>query len=493
MNDPNAPRVRFYTKTGPLPKQKEFHGSRAKKKLYYGGFGSGKTKAGCWEVFMLSMQFPGTEGVICRNTYPELRDTTRKAFFLMLAEITEEITGEYGDPFDPTSCPLVTRYSKVENSLALSMGEGCIPSIVLFRSLDAFEKFKSGEYGWVYIDEASDTQEEPFLILSGRLRHPAQAGHYCIFLTTNPCNTQHWIYKRFVKGFRDKDELKNEYAAFQAPTSENVFLPDGYEDDLRRSYPEAWVDRYVSGEFGILPEGKPVYPEFSKKNVCKVKYVPGITLVRSWDFGSHHPACVIAQIHGNRLAILASILGHDELINVFAARVLKFCRENYGTEKAQDSCDPAGHQKNDKSRQTSVQVLNGFGVFPKSSPQRILDGVLVVSMLLQESPNDDYSFCDDEEFSNKKELAGLIIDPSCGTLIDGFYGGYHYPKKYLGQGEDPLPVKDGVYDHEQDDLRYLIGNNFPFKNWFPRKDKQQQDENSFEAVRKRIIQSKSRR
>lgn len=467
--------VRFYGSSEPLPLQKKFHACRAVARAYVGGYGSGKTWCGAWESYMLSMLYPGTVGVVCRNTYGELRDSTRAVFFEVLAIITEQITGQRGDIYDPMTCPLVKSFSKSSNTLVFHTGAGRQPSTVLFRSLDAFEKFKSTQFGWVWIDEASDTQEEPFLTLRGRLRHPAQAGGYSIFLTTNPCNTQHWIYKRFVESVRDGGEDALEYAVFRAPTSENIHLPAGYEADLRRSYPAEWVARYLDGEFGTLPEGKPVYPGFkSSCHVGSITFDASLPLYRSWDFGSHHPACIVGQVDGDRLRILTEIQGSDVLINTFATQVLDHCRKEYGSVVCFDFCDPAGHQKSDKSDKTSIEILRAMGVFPRSAPQRILDGVLIVGILLQE----------------REGLPGLVVHPSCRLLIEGFEGGYHYPKKFDGSGDDPNPVKDGTFDHLQDCLRYLVGNVHPFKSWLNKPRGAKLSQNSFMKARTRAIEAK---
>ena len=68
----------------PLPKQKLFHESGKIGKYKYralaGGVGSGKTIAGAWEAFFQSTIYPRNFGLIGRQTYPELRDSTWKEF-----------------------------------------------------------------------------------------------------------------------------------------------------------------------------------------------------------------------------------------------------------------------------------------------------------------------------------------------------------------------------------------------------------------------------
>lgn len=418
----------------PLPSQNAFHTSQAKFRAYIGGFGSGKTKSGCWEAIEQSMLFPGNLGIICRNTMPELRDTTMRSFF-------EECPPE-----------LIRSHHQTNKHVIFHNG-----SEILFKSLDEPAKFKSLNLGWYFIDEASDTEEEAFLILNSRLRYlKVPPGGHTGFITSNPSTVKHWLYQRFA------DNPTNEYELFRAPTSENPYLPKGYEDSLRAMFDENWVRRYLDGEFGFVAEGTPVYPEFKhSRHVRQVVYNPALPIIRGWDFGLHHPACVICQIQDNRLYILQEISGDKELIEDFAARVRGICNTEYKAYMYQDYCDPAGNQKSDKTLKTSVQILRSQGIYAISRPQHILDGVQLIRMMLHKIQKDGNP--------------SLLIHPSCTNLIEGLMGGYHYPKKYKGSGEDPKPEKDGNYDHSQDALRYLAINS-EFKSWLNKPAAKQEDE-----------------
>lgn len=413
----------------PLPNQAMFHQSGSKFRAYIGGFGSGKTKAGCWDTIELLMESPGNFGVICRNTYPELRDTTMRTFF---EECPEE---------------LIKSTNKTEHSVVFHNG-----SEVIFRSLDDPNKFKSLNIGFFFIDEASDVKEEAFLILQSRLRNK-NSKRLCGFITSNPSTTRHWMYKRFAENPSD------DYHLIKAPTSENHHLPEDYIESLRESYDDDWIKRFLDGEFGFIAEGEAVYPEFKESiHVDKsLKYLSQFPVVRSWDFGIHHPAVIISQIIGDRLVILKEILGDNELIEDFGKRVKSYCEKSYGKGRGEgglvayeDFCDPAGNQKSDKNPKTSVEILRGMKIYARSRSQHILDGVQIVRMMLHKTQID--------------AKPSLLVHPSCTNVIEGLMGGYHYPQKYDGTGEDPKPFKDGYYDHLQDCIRYLVWNT-KFKTW----------------------------
>lgn len=456
--------VSFYGTSSPLPKQLDFFRYSGKIKCYLGGFGSGKTFAGCQEAFYKSMQWPGNTGVIARTTYGALEDTTKKVFFEVLADMHLAATGEPGDPLDPLSCCFVYSYNKTHNSIWLRSSHNVPPSLVLFRSLDTPEKFKSLELGWFYIDEASESSEEAFLMLSGRLRgKAAPPSRLQGFMTTNPCSTRHWIYKKFVK------EKVPGYGLFRAPTTANIHLPDGYEAGLRAQYPADWVDRYVEGNFGMISEGQPVYTDFSQLNhVREIQFNATFPIHRSWDFGYHHPSCLISQIvtiDGRlHLNILKEVVREDMLITDFADDVLKVCKTSFPADASYvDYCDPAGNQVSDKSERTSVDILKSKQVYPHSSFQHIKDGVLLVRMMLSKNT--------------------ITVHPGCVMLVEGFIGGYHYPKKFDGTGKDPQPEKDGVYDHLQDCLRYMMRNTI-FWAWLKRPQEKKPIRNTFKHWQK---------
>jgi len=454
----------------PLPSQRKFHVSPKKLKAFIGGLGCGKTTAGCREVWFRANQYPGTIIVIARKTYMELCDTTRQEFFGMLAEITEEYTGHPGDIFDPKSCPFVRSFSKTENALVLQMAKDRAPVQILFRSLDAFEKFRSLDLGMFYIDEASEIVDENiFLTLVGRLRHPAQRGGYAGIVTSNPCDEDHWIFEQFSEEHKDR-------LLIQTPTSENAKnLPDDYEEVLRSLYSSDMVDRYILGLFGPVLSGKPVYPDFKiETHVSPIMYNPNLPIVRGWDFGFEFPACVICQIYGENILILEGIQGSNELINTFGARVKAHCEVTYKGARYEDYCDPAGNQKSDKSEKTSIEVLNGLKIFPQSYWQHVKDGILIINMMMQ------------PQSSGKP---AILIHPACQKLIKAFKGGYRYSNLRDKNG-DLKPEKKN--DHLADACRYVIGKPSFKSIWMNKlvRAKNPESGDSFNKARRRAIKAR---
>src|SRR5690606_3632783 len=104
-------------------------------------------------------------------------------------------------------------------------------SVVIFRSMDEPNKYKSLNLGAFYVDELSEIDESVWLMLESRLRRNT-VSRRTGFATTNP-EGHNWVWKKFVR-----DDGKNpDYGYFQAPTTENVYLPGDYVRGLLNSYP----------------------------------------------------------------------------------------------------------------------------------------------------------------------------------------------------------------------------------------------------------------
>jgi hypothetical protein len=241
------------------------------------------------------------------------------------------------------------------------------------------------------------------------------------------------------------------------PTNKFCVLRLHYSADPEKNTPE-WKEKTKRGiserswnrEYEIdydTFEGKPVFPEFREDwhmGSFVFEPMPQKFVYRGWDFGYHRPAVTIGWINEfDQLIIKREILGHDEGIKEFAARVLNISGAEFPNAKWLDACDPAGHQKNDKSEFTSVEVLGSLGVFPTSKPSNIQEKLEMLRQRLQ-MRNDG--------------KVGIMIDVGCTRLINGFKGGYRYDEQKEGQPAQEEPLKDNYYDNVFDSMEYLCTN-----------------------------------
>lgn len=209
----------------PTEVQEMFIRSEEKEAMYAGGIGSGKTLSGGFKALAICLKYPGTTGLIGRQTYRALEDTTKRVL----------IEGDDKPPVIPPD--LIASSDPRENRYILRNG-----SELLFRSLEDYntEKLRSLNLGFFYVDEATESTLKIWLELCGRLRHPV--GPRIGWGTTNP-NGHDWVWKRF-----HPDGGVQAGPLFHQPTRSNPHLAADYIEHLM-TMPKEWIKRMVDGSF----------------------------------------------------------------------------------------------------------------------------------------------------------------------------------------------------------------------------------------------------
>jgi PBSX family phage terminase large subunit len=114
--------------------------------------------------------------------------------------------------------------------------------------------------------------------------------HRFALLTTNPGAETHWIYEKFY----GKNRNTKKYHHIDTNSYENIFLPEGYIENMEESYDEDWKRRFLNGQWGAF-EGqiykafdpkKHVIPEKSFKERVKY-YIAGV------DWGIRNPSAIL--------------------------------------------------------------------------------------------------------------------------------------------------------------------------------------------------------
>jgi hypothetical protein len=424
-----------------LPTIRKFHESGAQIRCIVGPVGSGKTSAATWELCYYLPQFlleeygmRDTRWVVVRNTYRELRDTTMRTIF---------------DWF-----PWGT-HRKQENIYLLRYPEGYTVEI-LFRSCDNpddVKKFKSLEITGYWVDESIEVADEIKRMLKNRIgRYPQKCPVRFGIETTNPPDVEHSTYTDFdwsATGhpgpISDRKPLPNHAGFWQPPGENNANLREGYYDDLRNDYRDQpdWIETYINGHPGVIVQGKLVYNNFKKSaHVADEPLVwSGGTLYRGWDHSGNTPACIVIQVPTARQAQVLREFHTDKMgIEDFAKSVQTSCNLAFPDAKYQDWGDPAGDNRFSKK---------GGGFTSNTKLVREATGIRV-------RPSDQNWTARKESVERQLgHVDGLLIDPSCTRLINGFIGGYHYKEiGVTGQYQD-RPEKN-KYSHVHDALQYVM-------------------------------------
>lgn len=217
-----------------------FLGSDAFVRCVMGPVGSGKSSACVLEILRRALgQARGPDGLrrtrfaVIRNTYGQLRDTTRKTF----------------EQWIP---PQLGKWH--EQSFTFTMRFNDVHCEVMFRALDRPEdvdKLLSLELTGAYFNEFREIARSIFDLAQSRVgRYPSKlqggptwSGIWC---DTNPWHTGHWaarLFKQRPEGF----ELLRQPSGM-ADDAENVEnLPSGYYSRLCVGKDADWIDVYVRG------------------------------------------------------------------------------------------------------------------------------------------------------------------------------------------------------------------------------------------------------
>jgi len=466
-----------------LPTIGMFHEDPASMRSIVGPVGSGKTTGLAWEIcYYIPWMLHTTYGVsrckwvVVRNTYRELVDTTMQT-----------VLDWFGD---------LGQFKAVDMTLKVHYPQG--PQVeVLFRACDKpqdIKKFKSLEVFGYWIDESIEVPQAVKLMLRNRIgRYPSKS-YWADKLgrrfpnakaachkdcgadtearkewwtkwmeqngiktragleTTNPPDVDHpmyseWDWKTEVPGPMPSRPPKKGYSGFWQPPYENrLNLRPGYYDDLREDYRDTpdWIEMYVEGKPGIVVTGKLVYNNFRKAHhVSKAPliYMKGATLVRGWDNSGNLPAAVVLQVPtAGQVQVLREYWDDRKGIVDFTRQVVTDCAIRFPGAEFIDWCDPAGFAQFSKREggftSNSEIMAEECNVHCQPSEQNLTARIQAVDQALG-------------------RIDGVLLDPSCTRLINGFLGGYHYAEIANSGRFQEVPEKNR-FSHPHDALQYAM-------------------------------------
>jgi hypothetical protein len=399
-----------------------------------GGVGSGKSRAVLAPIIELLIEIAGIRILWGRNDLKDLKLSIMDKFF---------------EIFPPELfCGKSEQYNWYD-----VLQERGTKSRIYFNGLKDLAGFGSQEFGVIAVTETHEITEQAYRTLKRRCRQEGVIN--LIILEGEAPNEGHWLANLTNPAHQDYDPDIEMWTLSTYENWEN--LPSAYKGSLE-SMPKAWQRKYLLGGFGFIPDGKPYYSGFSELlHTADLQYNPDKPLICGWDFGYHHPICLITQIDlQDRWVWLREIRGQDVTIDKFGDYVISQLNLFYPNATIIYYGDPAVIQKNDKSEHTSWQILNGKGINIryKTSEYRLRKEIIEqkLSTLIGQKP------------------AILLDRTNCRTAIEGFLGGYHYPLRKAGQEvthKDELPVRDGFYEHVMNAGEYIAVNMFkPFKSNF---------------------------
>ncbi len=185
-----------------------------------------------------------------------------------------------------------------------------------------------------------------------------------------------------------------------------------------------------------------VFDEFDPvRHVQPVDYDPNFPVYRALDFGFVNPfVCLWIQVDNDGIVrVIDEYVRSRATIDVHAEEIKS---RTAGSEErvAATFCDPSGASVNDVTGTSVIRELRTLGIMARYRRSGILEGIELIRRAIRAGDG----------------KSTLIISPSCQRLIEAMRC-YHYPESPTGSGAE-LPLKDGLYDHPIDALRYFFVN-----------------------------------
>lgn len=471
--------------------QEQFFNLRTKIQMYAGGFANGKTSAEVVRALELSRDYPGSNGLIARATYPKLNDTIRKEFIKW--------------------CPThwiksFPRSTNATNTCTLTNG-----TTINFRyiaqqgAVDAEQgtsNLLSATYDWIIVDQMEDPEivEKDFTDLLGRLRGMTryvgddptmpQSGPRWLIMSCNP--TRGWVYKTIVRPLhlynetgvitpnllcvRDEqgqpvldDDGKPELliSLVEGSTYENAQnLEPDFIQALESTYKGSMKTRFLMGGWQAY-EGL-VYPQFNEMvhmlpyddvmdyiNDMRGQHYED-SFLEAYDFGIAVPSCYLngfADAWGNIL-VVDGFYEKGEVLSVEDQRdEIKRLRRTYSIAgNPPVSADPSIFRRTSASKRTigksTADIFhdNGMGVRMIRGNNDIMNGIIKVS-----------SYLTPDKF-HRHPLTGDFGAPRLFftdnlTFIPDEFGTYMWKTNSKGEREDA--PRDGN-DHACDTVKYML-------------------------------------
>lgn len=204
--DPEPKRMSGEVRTAdlytPWPKQELFHTNPAKNRLMVGSFGSGKSRPLYWEAVFHCLQYPGSESIILRTTFPDLKRTVINKF---KSDVPPELYDYYHETDHVVFFRPVPRADIEGNVIMGPDGKPLtVRSKLSFGACETEEdtlKYLSTEWVYVGLEEAGEFPFIVFSAMASRNRCTVPGSRSCMALATNPGMGPgwQWIYKLFIK------------------------------------------------------------------------------------------------------------------------------------------------------------------------------------------------------------------------------------------------------------------------------------------------------
>jgi hypothetical protein len=271
-----------YFKYTPFPRQKEFHNSGKKYRLFGGAAGPGKTKALLYEAILQAHKHPRVDTLLLRRTFAELESSLLTYF---RRDVPRDSYEKYNDSKHIVTWPngSTTRFGYCANEN------------------DVYQ-YQGAEYLFIGVDELTHFTLKQWQFLTSRNRCRIKGAKPCMAGATNPGNIGHawvkalWVERVPAPGMDRPDQYDvDDYAFIRATIADNPHFAEDFEYQktlgqlptaLRRQFLDGEWDVYAGQYFDIFAPGRhTVRPEQVQLDAWTPRWI-------SIDWGFEHPSAV---------------------------------------------------------------------------------------------------------------------------------------------------------------------------------------------------------
>lgn len=476
--------------------QDRFQKSRAKVQLFGGGFANGKTANACIKALKYAKDYPGSNGLMARSTYPKLNDTLRKEF---IKWCPKDWIASFPKSANASNSCTLTNGSTINFRYIAQQGKNNQESTT--------SNLLSATYDWIVVDQIEDPEivHKDFLDLLGRLRGMTpymgddptmpDTGPRHFIITTNP--TRNWVYRKLVRPLHDlstidpltkqakritvnsdllcetDDEgnmLFNEdglptpiIELFEGATYENKEnLEQDFIKTLEASYKGQMRERFLLGNWGSY-EGL-VYPQFNEaihvlSHDAIINYYnqlcissDEVTYLEGYDYGMAVPYCYMwgfVDDRGNVFLVDGEY--EKELSPETQAEQINNHRQKYGISKDNHVlADPdifrrKGGEKKLVGRSIADMFLED-GIYCTRGNNAILNGIVKVGQYLNIHANHQ------NPITGEWNAPYMYVSDKLEFCINEF-NDYYWKKDTTGDVQD-MPIDKN--DHAMDTVKYML-------------------------------------
>lgn len=387
---------------------------RSRFAAFVGGFGSGKTWAGCVDNCRFLMEHPKTVTGYFGPTHPLIKD-------IYFATIEE--AAHYFD--------MKCKVKLADKEVHFYRGRSYYGA-TLCRSMENPNNLIGFKIARAHIDEIDtmpiDKAGNAWRKIMARLRLKVDGEPNCARVTTTPEGFR-FVHSKFAV------DPKPGYRMVQASTYENAeYLPDGYIDSLLNDYPAQLIEAYLNGEFVNLTSGT-VYNAYDRQaNGSREAIRLNEPLYIGMDFNVADMSAAVAVKRENGLHVVG------QLISVYdTPTMIETLKDKWPGHKIAVYPDASGGSRKTVNASTSdIALLRraGFRVVVDASNPAVRDRIVSVNA----------------GFQHGKLWVNEQSAPDVAKCLE--------QQAYGKNGE---PDKEAGFDHMNDALGYLAVKEMPVR------------------------------